>query len=179
MPLTRRTGLSCALLLVAAAMAGCQPARVQVTEEPGFSAASYGAYAWAPTGNAVVSVLPENRAAVTASIEASVERALTTRGWAAVPAGQADVHVRYLVGGADRYEVKQAGKIKVAGVERKVAVETDRYREGQLVIELIDPSSSRVLWRGVAEGSFHGVPSASEASSRAGRAATAVLERLR
>jgi hypothetical protein len=79
-------------------------------------------------------------------IEADIQRDLTARGLTMV-SGPADLNVRYTFGAARKTEVDSYPAGWRGLGTRVVRV---RYTEGTLVIDLRDPATRALVWRGIA-----------------------------
>jgi hypothetical protein len=79
-------------------------------------------------------------------IESDIERELTVKGLTAA-AGRADLNVRYHFGTARRTEVERYPAGWRGWGTRAVRVP---YAEGTLVIDLRDPTTKSLVWRGIA-----------------------------
>ena len=80
-------------------------------------------------------------------IDAAIERALTAKGMTEVTEGRADLNVRYHLGSARRTEIETYPAGWRGLGTRVVRVP---YTEGTLVIDLRDPATKSLVWRGIA-----------------------------
>jgi hypothetical protein len=80
-------------------------------------------------------------------IDADIERALTARGLVKVESGPSDLNVRYRFGSARKVELETYPAGWRGYGTRVVRVP---YTEGTLVIDLRDPSTRSLVWRGIA-----------------------------
>ena len=87
-----------------------------------------------------------NSELVKKQIEADITRDLTARGLTAV-SGPSDLNVRYRFGSARRAEIERYPAGWRGLGTRVVRVP---YTEGTLVIDLRDPSTRSLVWRGIA-----------------------------
>ncbi len=88
-----------------------------------------------------------NSELVKKQIEADIARDLTAKGLQMVPSGPADLNVRYRFGSARKTEV-DAYPAGWRGWGTRVVRRP--YTEGTLVIDLRDPSTKSLVWRGIA-----------------------------
>ena len=79
-------------------------------------------------------------------LEADIERALTAKGLQGVT-GRSDLNVRYHFGSATKVEVERYPAGWYGWGTRVVRVP---YAEGTLVIDLRDPTTRSLVWRGIA-----------------------------
>ncbi|MEM8782605.1 MAG: DUF4136 domain-containing protein [Planctomycetota bacterium] len=143
-----------------------------------FTAADVRTYAWDPAGNVMLGVIREHRATLHAAVIETTDAALAERGWVAADAEAADVWLRYAVGAEDRYEVTQTGTMRIANEVVVVPVKSRHTRDGELAIDVLDPATRGVLWRGIGAGSGRGVPTSEEVDRRVRRGVTRILEAL-
>jgi hypothetical protein len=87
-----------------------------------------------------------NSELVKKQIEAGIQRALTAKGLTPAPEGS-DLNVRYRFGSARRTELETYPAGWRGWGTRVVRVP---YTEGTLVIDLRDPSTRSLVWRGIA-----------------------------
>lgn len=80
-------------------------------------------------------------------IEADIEKYLTAKGLTEVTSGPSDLNVRYHFGSARRTEVETYPAGWYGWGTREVRVP---YSEGTLVIDLRDPTTRSLVWRGIA-----------------------------
>jgi hypothetical protein len=80
-------------------------------------------------------------------IDADIERGLTSRGLVKVESGRSDLNVRYRFGSARKAEIETYPAGWRGWGTRVVRVP---YTEGTLVIDLRDPSTRSLVWRGIA-----------------------------
>ena len=80
-------------------------------------------------------------------IDADIERALTARGLIKIESGRSDLNVRYRFGSARKVELETYPAGWRGYGTRVVRVP---YTEGTLVIDLRDPSTRSLVWRGIA-----------------------------
>ena len=87
-----------------------------------------------------------NSELVKKQIEADIERGLTARGLE-ITTGKSDLNVRYRFGSARKAEIERYPAGWRGLGTRVVRVP---YTEGTLVIDLRDPSTRSLVWRGIA-----------------------------
>lgn len=88
-----------------------------------------------------------NSELVAKRIDADIERYLSARGLVKAAEGPSDLNVRYRFGSARKVEVEQCPAGWRGWGTRVVRVP---YAEGTLVIDLRDPSTRSLVWRGIA-----------------------------
>ena len=80
-------------------------------------------------------------------IDADIERALTAHGLVKIESGRSDLNVRYRFGSARKAELETYPAGWRGYGTRVVRVP---YTEGTLVIDLRDPTTRSLVWRGIA-----------------------------
>jgi hypothetical protein len=150
---TRLTGLA---TIVAVALGGCAPVRVNSYRDRVADFTRYHTYAWAvaearTTGDPRL----DNNRFFSQRIEEAVNMQLTARGFEQSGPGAADLLVRVharmeqrLEAGAIDREYRQC-RIEDCGPQI--------YDTGTLMVDLVDRRTNRLAWRGWAERSFDGV----------------------
>jgi len=93
-------------------------------------------------------------------IRAAIEAELPGRGLTTAPAEAADVHVTYHAAVRQKIEAYPTAAGYGYGYGRGfgvagTGVDVVTYDEGTLVVDLIDPKSKNLLWRGTARGVVH------------------------
>jgi hypothetical protein len=88
-----------------------------------------------------------NSPLVKKQIEADIERDLTAKGLTLVASGPSDLNIRYTFGAARKTEVEAYPAGWYGFGTRYVRVP---YAEGTLVIDLRDPTTRSLVWRGIA-----------------------------
>lgn len=147
---TRRRTMA-ALLIGFVVLQGCSQFKIRTDYD---RAADFGAlhtYAWRPRPQLPSGDPRFDNAVIDAPVRAAVERVLGTKGYAKTP-GSPD----FLVG----YHGVVRSKIDVTTVDRtygyrRVGIGSPRldvgtYDEGTLLIDVIDPATMKLLWRGSA-----------------------------
>lgn len=143
-----RTGVVAVTLVSSIGLAGCAAIRVNSYSETG-TTMPYRTYAWAPT-EAVATGDPrlDNNTFFADRVRDSVDRELAARGFEKTGSGSPDALLHFhasitqeisLSGTTDRFNNCQncGGSV---------------YDAGTLVIDLVDSKTSRLVWRGWAEG---------------------------
>jgi hypothetical protein len=151
--MTRLTGLA---TIVALALSGCAPVRVNSYLDRVADFTRYHTYAWAaPEARATGDPRLDNNRFFSQRIEEAVNMQLTARGFEHTGAGAADllVHVHA--------RVEQ--RLEAGAIDREYRQCTAEdcgpqvYDTGTLLGDLVDRRTNRLAWRGWAERSFDGV----------------------
>ncbi len=144
------------LTLPVLVLAGCATMNVSSYAERNFDPARYRTYGWGPseelrTGDARL----DNNELFDAAVRADVERALAAKGFVKAATGTPDLLVHYHASVGQEIDVRE--------IDRGYAYCEDFdcrpyvYEAGTLFIDLVDPATRRLMWRGWAEGSVEGV----------------------
>ena len=148
------TALGTTLLVLAA----CGPMKVYSYTEHGAHLAQYATYDWGPidqrtTGDPRLDDNPffQER------IQAQADRELTRRGYVKATTGQPDLTVVYRARIRQEIDLNGADRPDALTYCAEGACEPYAYDAGTLLIDLVDATTNRVVWRGWAEGSVEGV----------------------
>jgi hypothetical protein len=122
--------------------------------EHGANLGHYHTYAWGPamarsTGDPRL----DNNAFFDRRVREAIERELPERGLTRATAGTGDLLVRYHASVSQRIDLGDTERqYAYRGVDSRAFV----YDAGTLVVDLVDPRTNTLVWRGWAEGSFEG-----------------------
>jgi len=151
---TTRLGVPTAAIVLALGLAGCATMQVRSFVERGANLRQYHTYAWAQakarsTGDPRL----DGNEFFDRRVREAIDRELPERGFARATAGAGDLLVRY--------HASVSQKIDLGDTDRQYAYrgEDSRalvYDAGTLIVDLVDPRSNTLVWRGWAEGSFEG-----------------------
>lgn len=141
-----RRALSAALVLsFLAALGACSSMQVHTDFDEGVDFTEYRTYRWdmKQTRNRKdINSLLDKR------IRDAVDDELAAKGLERVEAG-ADLVVTYRAGVREKVDVTSTW---YAWGYRRRGVRVDRYKQGSIVIDLIDPDMKQLVWRGAAVG---------------------------
>jgi hypothetical protein len=158
-----------AVVLLACLVAGVVPAQklqIKTNQDPGADFGAIKTYAWLPPAPIVQNVASEDLSNPTLSQEAlgpaiiaAVDRQLAARGLAQADRETADVHVAYFaaltVGFNQTYLGEYYGYVTGWGspIAPGLAPSTSStvYEKGTLVIDIVQRTSNRAIWRGAAQ----------------------------
>jgi len=152
-------------------LAGCQSVDVTSFEDPRFVDTPVQTYSWEPEGNLTQGVVRDNRVPLQQALRKALTQQLHDRGWTLVDPESADVWVRFMVGAKNQSEVVSPASRNIPGQYRLV-------RTGAVAVDLIDPGSGIIRWRGVAQGTRKNVPKSSELQAIASRAVHQILREM-
>ena len=144
------------LLLVLLETAGgpAHAQKVKVQHDPGVDFSRFKSYAWKQG-------TPAPHPAMDQLIRASVERELAAKGFRKQSEGEPDFYLLYHAGldaaiAAETYEYGWADESYTQS-RSDHAAPADAFLKGTLVVDIVDRSGSKLLWRGVASDTLEGV----------------------
>jgi uncharacterized protein DUF4136 len=173
---SRRVGRLLTLVLLAVALAGCATTHVSAYLSRGIDLRQYHTYGWGPadtlsTGDPRL----DNNRFFDERVRMQVEKHLASRGFEPAPPGTADLFVHYHAGITQRIDTAQLDPDGNGDAGRRSEV----YDVGTLFIDLIDTRTSKLVWRGWAEGTLDGVIDQQEwMEERIDDAVTRILQKL-
>ena len=149
----RRLLMACSVFGLAASAAGClalMPVSSHV--EHGLDFARYRTYDWAPADALpLTDVRLRENPFFADDMHGAIDTELNNRGMVRATAERADLLVHYHAAVNERLEVAtRPGRFRdCAGDDCRA--EVTRYEAGTLVVDLVDASTHRLVWRGWAE----------------------------
>lgn len=126
---------------------GCSPISVKTDYDREVNFAQYRTFKWMP--------FPENdsgrrikpNSLMDKRIRRAVERELQAKGYEIIESGKADALLAYHVGVQQKVDVSTWG---YRPWHRRTYVH--RYKEGSLIVDVVDPRMKQLIWRGWATG---------------------------
>jgi hypothetical protein len=151
-----RLGQLATLALAGMVLAGCASTIVNSYVGRGADFRQYRTYAWGPseafsTGDPRL----DNNPFFDARVRASVEQQLARRGFEKMAAGTPDLLVHYHASVTQRIQARDLDP--AYGYCEAADCGPYAYEAGTLLIDLVDPRTSQLVWRGWAERSIDGV----------------------
>jgi hypothetical protein len=142
---TTLIGLAVALLLQA-----CSSTNVTTDFDRQANFAKYRTFGWMPVPDNANQMF--NNSLIRKHVQNAVTSALTAKGMHP-SAGSPDILIAYHMGVKDKIDVTSWGY----GYGRWGAwggrnVDVHKYKEGTMVIDLVDPSTKELVWRGIGRG---------------------------
>jgi hypothetical protein len=136
--------------------AGCGGMTVNSYAERDVDFTQYRTFTWGPpeqrtTGDPRL----DNNPFFHERVQRDVERQLARRGYVRVSEGETDLTIHYHASLTQEVDVN--GADRDAGYCREGNCQPYVYEAGTLLFDLVDARTSRVVWRGWAEGSVDGV----------------------
>jgi hypothetical protein len=137
-------------------VAGCATMNVNSYIERGVDLRQYRTYAWAPP-DAWSSGDPrlDNNRFFDERVRAQVERELARRGFAKTATPQPDMLVHYHASVSQEIDIRELDSAHAYCGDRDCRPFI--YDKGTLFVDLVEPRTDTLIWRGWAEGSIDGV----------------------
>lgn len=137
------------LFLAGLALAGCSAVTAGSYLNTQADITQYATFGWAePDGTPTGDPRLDNNPFFFGRVQSEVERGLQDRGYTMADAPDLEIHIHASV----------TQEINTQVVDQQFCAEGDCrpfvYDAGTLVIDLVDPASSRLVWRGWAESTF-------------------------
>ncbi len=174
------------------AIAGCSTMTVNSVYDPFASFPKAGTYAWMPGSQQLPDDPRVDRADVDRRIRSAVERRLAAKGFTPASQDKADILIAYHAALESRLDAAAVNKNYHSwgygpdgswgyGPDRKVSLGQDAgpvYEKGSIVLDIVDPGTKRLLWRGSAEAHIVVAVSTEEKERRTDEAVQAILARF-
>jgi hypothetical protein len=144
-----------AFALAAASLAACSHAKVQTEFDPKAEFPRFKTWSWIAQEPGAEQAQAVRNPAVLGLIRAAVERELAARGLVAAGGGEPDLLVAVHGFAQDRIEVTNYGYVAPVGPygwygAPMHAADVRQYREGTLILDLVDARSKQLVWRATA-----------------------------
>jgi hypothetical protein len=156
LPARRARRLVASLLILGVALGvGCSGVSVVTDFDPDVEFTGFKKYAWLPDERPGGDPRLHNDL-IDAVVRRSVDGSLAERGFEKVPLASADFLVTYYLGLETRIDVRtvhSSFRYSRRGWSGSVGTDTRvrQYERGTLLIDVLDPSSRRLVWRGSAD----------------------------
>lgn len=148
---------------------GCSPISVRTDYAREIDFSQYQTFKWMPYPKNKKGKVPRN-SFLDQRIRRAVERELEAKGYQIKKNGPADAMLAYHVGVRNRVDIDHYGYgYRYWGPRTYVR----HYKEGSIIIDLVDPAEKQLIWRGVASGAVGGQ---SEDPEKINKAVAKVLE---
>jgi hypothetical protein len=151
---TARFGASLLILGIALSV-GCSSVRVVTDFDPDAEFSGFVKYAWLPDEPGQGGDPRLHNDLIDARVRSSVDRGLADRGFEKVSLASADFLVTYYLGLETRIDVQtvhSSFRYSRRGWSGRVGTDTRvrQYERGTLLLDVLDPGSRRLVWRGSA-----------------------------
>lgn len=163
--------------IAALSLAGCASLSVSSYVERGVDLRQYRTFRWGPTeGLYTGDPRLDNNRFFDEHVRTEVEAGLSARGFEKV-ADTPDILVHYHASVTQRVDARELDR-EYGSCENE-SCRPYVYEAGTLVVDLVDPRTKKVLWRGWAEGAIDGViDNQTWMEEKIGDAVARILERL-
>ncbi|MFQ5638886.1 MAG: DUF4136 domain-containing protein [bacterium] len=153
---------------------GCSPISVKSDYDREVDFVHYQTFKWMPfpKGKRAQKTVKPN-SLLDKRIRRAVESQLREKGYEMVRSGEADVLLAYHIGVKQRVDVSYVGY----GYWRwpRGRVHAHRYKEGTLIVDMVDPNRKQLVWRGWAVGVVGNVEVSEE---KINQSVTKILEKF-
>ena len=170
--------------LVLTVLAGCTPFTVRYDYDSHAQYAAFKTFDWyAASPKAKGKAAGVDNPIMDRRVRNAVEQAMTAKGFKQEKAGEPDLLVTYYPVYRNRAVVTTTGfggwgyRPYGYGVGTGFT-EVRHYRDGSIVLELVDNKSNQLIWRAVAEGALSNLEDPQEADEQVGKAVQAMLTRF-
>ena len=140
-------------LSVVVGLLGCSSVAVKTDYDRGINFSRFQSFKWMPYPKGIKKRdMVAKNSALDKRIRRAVEHELKAKGFAVQRRGRPDALLAYHVGLQERIDISRVGY----GYRwyRGGRVHRHRYREGTLIIDLVDPQSKKLIWRGSASSAI-------------------------
>lgn len=169
------------LIPVLILLSGCSGMRITTDFDQTYNFSNLRTYAWMegkrsrPTDPSVDTSLLETR------VKNAVDAELAMKGYEAVPADQADFHVGYhaaVRSKIDAYTMSNFYGYRPGWGAGYSDVHVYEYDEGSLVLDIVDPDTNNLLWRGGAQAEVGDWDTPEKREARIREAVARILSRF-
>ncbi|MDD3642992.1 MAG: DUF4136 domain-containing protein [Candidatus Krumholzibacteria bacterium] len=140
------------ILILAAALAqGCSAVRVETDFDRTVDFTALETYRWIEHERDDEDNPFMRDALIRSHVRSAVDTALAAKGYARIESGRPDFLVAYYFTARNRVDVTH-----YAGYYWYPHTSVYRYKEGTLIVDIVDPEKKQLVWRGWATGMLHG-----------------------
>jgi hypothetical protein len=142
----------------AAALAGCATMNVSSHVERGLDVSQFHTFDWGPAD-----ALPIGDARLDKDpffndhLQGAVEKAMAARGFEWVTSGEPDLRIHFHANISERMDIDRVDRDRGYCAGEGCMPPVTRYEAGTLVIDVIDASTNRLIWRGWAQNTVKGM----------------------
>lgn len=169
------------VLLLALAVAGCSPIAVTSDRDPNADFGRLHSYVWRPGPQQGTGDPRFDSALIDKRVRAAVDRVLASKGYRmAAPDAAADFLVGYHAVVRRRTSARTINRwygYRAGGIYGGPGMQTIEYQydEGTLLIDVIDPATTQLLWRGTGTRAVDAAASAEKREQRINEAVERIL----
>ncbi|MCB0295435.1 MAG: DUF4136 domain-containing protein [Calditrichae bacterium] len=129
--------------ILMALLAGCSPVSVKYDYDPGAAFGSYKTYSWIKQRIHETDAPAGKGSQMVQLVQQAVDRELAAKGFERTESPVSDFKLAFHTGVQDKIDVNLYGY----GYWRRHA-EVRRYKEGTLVLDVVDSGQNQLVWRG-------------------------------
>ena len=178
-----RTRVSALAALLLAALCACATLRVNSDYDPDFDFSGFRSWGWL-TGPQAGTVDPRLVSGLVGErIRSALEKHLTARGYQRSASGKPDFLVGYHAAVEDKVDVRTINRASGYGPgwgAGRGLMTTDtyvrEYEQGTLILDIVDPRSNRLVWRGSAQAEVNSYGTPEQRAARIDDAVGQILE---
>jgi Domain of unknown function (DUF4136) len=170
-------------LVSAAGWIACSGVRVTTDYDPSADFSGVRSYAWLDEQSGVEGDRPDVASLLDRRVRGAIETELQGKGIARVDRSAAKVLVTYHLGVEKKLDVNTInsgygyGRYgRYGGIHSTTTV--TEYQEGTLLIDLVDPTSKQLVWRGAGQARIREYSTPEEREQRVGEAVKLILEKF-
>ena len=185
-----RAPASVLILVLAALGTACSSVRTQYDFDPNTDFSAWRSYAWYPSESPPTGDPRLDNPLLHGRIEAAVDRALGAGGFTKMQDREPDFYVNYHLSTEERLDVRTMNRTYAGGPHRHrwrgagwngvgwTETVVDQYEEGTLVIDFVDVSVRRLVWRGSGTRRLSRDPQPDRVTQRVNEAVDEILARF-
>ncbi len=136
-------------LLLTFVLSGCSPISVRTDYDHEVNFANYQTFRWMPYPKKAKRKMVPRNSPLDKSIRQAVEHELKAQGLEMKKSGKVDALLVYHVGTRERVEIQHYGYRYDYWYRRG---HMHRFKEGSIIIDVVDPEQKQLIWRGSASG---------------------------
>jgi len=168
---------SWSVLLLAASAVACASPKVGYDYDSGANFSAYHTYEWMPGAQEVIGDKRVDNSLVDSRIRTAVGARLQAKGYTASVNGKPDFYVAYHVAVKDRMKGSSTQRYigdYAYGTYTTIS-DVRSYNEGDLLVDIIDAASKRLVWRSSAQAEVDPGMTPEERDKRIGRVVDQML----
>jgi hypothetical protein len=185
-----RATASVLLVVLAALVGACSSVRTRSDFDPGADFSAWRTYAWYPGGPPASGDLRLDNSLIHSRVEAAVDHTLGVRGFTQVRDRTPDFYVNFHLSTEQRLDVRDMNRVYFGGPHGRhwrgagwggvgwTETVVDQYEAGTLVIDLVDVSLRRLVWRGSGTRRLSTNPQPDRITRRVNEAVDEILSRF-
>jgi hypothetical protein len=143
------------LSIATLALTQCSPINVSTDYDSEADFSEYHTYKWMKQEPAVPPARKAEHALLEKRVKSSVDAVMKEKGFYRVDGGEPDFLIAWHIGAQDKINVERYGyRYGPRGRWHGADVYVNRYKEGTLIIDIVDPREKQLIWRGTAVGAM-------------------------